>query len=70
MSNTTQSKAEGRGGEEFQEPFDPTRSFESVKEAIDYCNSYPNCIARIEELAHRNIDFGEYGFVRDLLEYI
>ena len=56
--------------DEEQEPFDPTRSFESVKEAVEYCRGYCNPSARAEEVAHQSIDRGEYGFCRDLLAHL
>lgn len=52
------------------EPFDIWRSFDSVEEAVDYCKQYDDPTARMEDLAHHSIGMGEYGFTRDLLEYL
>ena len=51
------------------EPFDVTKSFESVADAFVYCHQYEYPHRCIEELAQYNIGTGEYGFACELLGY-
>lgn len=47
--------------------FDPYRSFESVDEAIAYCEKQPEPITAIMAIACANILLGEFGFASEVV---
>lgn len=52
------------------EPFDKHRGFESVDEAVEYCKQFNDPEARMLDIAHANIDAGEFGFAYEICQYI
>lgn len=47
--------------------FEPDRSFETVQEAIDYCNEQPNPMYALGAIVGANCEMGEFGFAGDLV---
>ncbi len=47
--------------------FDPNRDFESVSEAVKYCEKQTNPVLALKMVACANIDQGEYGFASELI---
>ena len=51
-----------------QEKFNPSRGFDSPREALDYCNGFPEPPECFIQVLRYNLEVDEVGFARELLD--
>lgn len=48
--------------------FNPHRQFDSPREALEYCNRFPDPMKCFLQVLRANLELDEWGFSRELLD--